>query len=971
MTQLPRILPVVVFSMCTFLVPGFTGYQASAQSASDERLHVLFLGDNGHHQPAMRALDALPHMSSKGIHMVYTDHLEDLNDATLSRYDVLLLFGNNPRITPEQERALFNFVEQGGGLVPVHAGIAMFSNSDAYYSLVGATFKSHGEGTFSTRVVQPDHPAIQGLDSFESWDETYVHMRHNPDKTVLSVQEENGYEEPWTWVRTHGDGRVFYTAWGHDERTWTNPGFLALLERGIRWAAGDWALSADWAPPELEYVEGAMPNYPAGEGWGVTGDPITEVQVPLSPDASLEQTFVEPGFRLELFAAEPNLVNPIDMDWDERGRLWVVESLDYPNTFSSDREGNDRVKILEDTDGDGRADKTTIFADGLNIPTSLVLSNGGVIVAQVPDMLFLKDEDGDDVADTRTVLFTGWGTFDTHAGPNNLRYGLDNHVWGAVGYSSFNGAVGEDSIRFGQALYRFAPDGSTLEHMATFNNNTWGLTFSEEGYVFGSTANKNPSLHAAIPERYYNRLEGDGPHVLRSIADASNFYPITDRVRQVDQHGHYTSGAGYELYTARAFPKSYWNRVAFIGGPTGHLLGKFAHEKDGSGFKAHNEGSMVASRDEWFSPIHARVGPDGAVWIIDWYNLIIQHNPTPPGFENGPGNAYEIDLRDRAHSRIYRLVHEDMDSGQTMNLSDASDAQLLDALQSDNKLWRTMAQRFIVEGGKKHLVPELLALIDDESMDELGLNTGAIHAIWALEGLGAVKHDQAEVYSVLFDAIYHPSAGVRRAALMVLPKDGLLLSHILKAGLLPDPTVPEDMDYTVGYSQMDAADATLSLASLLAIADMPASELAGRTAAYAFQVPEYVQDPHLRTALTVAGMQHSESFLPEALHFSFDAEQDSSFTANVKHVVSSVARAYASNGNSSSVSEILMAIKGAEEELSLAVIESLKTNWVAEAPVFSTEKQSELKSLAADLPTALQRALGELAVQWNADNLFE
>ena len=320
MTQLTRVLPIAVLLICTLLIPGFIGHQANAQSASSERLQVLFLGDNGHHQPAMRALDALPHMASKGIHMVYTDHLEDLNDATLSRYDVLLLYGNNPKITPEQERALFNFVEKGGGLVPVHAGIAMFNNSDAYYSLVGATFKSHGVGTFRTRIVQPDHPAIQGLDSFESWDETYVHMRHNPDKTVLSVQEENGYEEPWTWVRTHGDGRVFYTAWGHDERTWTNPGFLALLERGIRWAAGDWALSADWSPPELEYVEGAMPNYPAGEGWGVTGDPITEVQVPLTPNASLEQTFVEPGFRLELFAAEPDLVNPIDMDWDERGR---------------------------------------------------------------------------------------------------------------------------------------------------------------------------------------------------------------------------------------------------------------------------------------------------------------------------------------------------------------------------------------------------------------------------------------------------------------------------------------------------------------------------------------------------------------------------------------------------------------------------------------------------------------------------
>ena len=116
--------------------------------------------------------------------------------------------------------------------------------------------------------------------------------------------------------------------------------------------------------------------------------------------------------------------------------------------------------------------------------------------------------------------------------------------------------------------------------------------------------------------------------------------------------------------------------------------------------------AWFASRDEWFSPIHARVGPEGALWIIDWYNLIIQHNPTPPGYDNGEGNAYEIDLRDRAHSRIYRLIHEDMETTPTMNLANATDAQLIEALKSTNKLWRTMAQRLIVEGNKLNLIPE-------------------------------------------------------------------------------------------------------------------------------------------------------------------------------------------------------------------------------------------------------------------------
>ena len=957
---------LAIISVVSSVSPAFS------QSKSGHHLRVLFLGDNGHHQPAMRALDAQPYLSSKGIQVIYTDHTDALNQENLSTFDVLLLYGNTSTITPYQEFALFDFVEQGGGLVIVHAGIAMFNNSDAYYSLAGGTFKSHGIDTVRTTVVQPDHPAIQGLAPFESWDETYVHARHNPDKTVLTVHEGNGYPEPWTWVRSHGQGRVFYTAWGHDERTWTNPGFHALLERGIRWSAGDWALTADWAPPVLTYAEGAMPYYPAGQGWGITGDPITEVQNPLSPEASMEQTYVEPGFRLELFAAEPDLVNPIDMDWDERGRLWVVESLDYPNTYTDTRVGNDRIKILEDTDGDGRADTFTIFADSLNIPTSLVLSNGGVIVAQVPDMLFLKDEDGDDKADTREVLFTGWGTFDTHAGPNNLRYGLDNQVWGAVGYSAFNGAVGDgDSVRFGQALYRFEPDGSSIEHMATFNNNTWGLTFSEEGYVFGSTANRNPSVHAAIPERYYTRISSKGSHVLQTIADASNFYPVTDRVRQVDQHGHYTSGAGYELYTARAFPEAYWNSTAFIGGPTGHLLGKFVHKPNGSSFTAYNEGNMIASRDEWFSPIHARVGPEGAVWIIDWYNLIIQHNPTPPGYENGPGNAYEIDLRDRAHSRIYRLIHEDMNADLSMNLSDATDAQLIEALQSTNKLWRTMAQRLIVEGGKTDLIPELLTLVRNERIDQIGLNVGAIHAIWTLEGLGVINQDHKEVMATLYDAIYHPSTGVRRAAVMVLPKDDMLLTHLLDAGFLPEPTVPDSMSYTVGYSLMDAANAQLRLVSLLALADMPESELAGKTAAYAFSVQENLEDPHIRTALTVAGMQHNESFLPEALKFSFDTGKDSTFTANVSEILTQATRAYTATNNTENVANLLMATQEAEEELALAVIETLRSNWNGEVPSFSEEKRAELKALSAELPESVRVAMGALAEQWNVIDLFE
>ena len=204
-------------------------------------------------------------------------------------------------------------------------------------------------------------------------------------------------------------------------------------------------------------------------------------------------------FNVELFASEPDIVKPISFAFDERGRLWVIESVDYPNRVLNGAPGNDRIKILEDTNGDGRADKFTIFAEHLNIPTSLAFANGGVIVTQAPHILFLKDTDGDGKADVRQTLSTGWGMRDTHAQPSNLQYAPDNHIWGVVGYSGFDGQMNGKKLQFGQGMYRFKPDGSDFEFLTGSTNNTWGLGFSETFDVFGSTANNDPSFYWRSP----------------------------------------------------------------------------------------------------------------------------------------------------------------------------------------------------------------------------------------------------------------------------------------------------------------------------------------------------------------------------------------------------------------------------------------------------------------------------------------
>ena len=417
------------------------------------------------------------------------------------------------------------------------------------------------------------------------------------------------------------------------------------------------------------------------------------MQKPLDPAESMKHFATFPEFNVSLFASEPDIVKAIWLAWDERGRLWIAETVDYPNSLQSPGEGHDRLKICEDTDGDGRADKFTVFADKLSIPTGFVFANGGVIVIHSGKTEFLKDTDGDDIADERRVLFSGWGMGDTHATASNLRYGFDNWIWGTVGYSGFRGTVGGKELRFGQGIFRFKPDGSKLEFVRSSNNNTWGLGITEDNFILGSTANGNASMYMPIPNRYYEAVNGWSAGVLATIADSQRFYPITDMVRQVDFHGRYTAGAGSAIYAARNFPKEYWNRVQFVSEPTGHLLGKFHLDRRGTDFIAHNGRTFAASDDEWTSPVCAEVGPDGALWVSDWYNYVIQHNPTPRGFQTGKGAAYETPLRDKTHGRIYRISYKDAKTAQRMTLDKAMPQQLVAALKNDNMLWRMHAQR--------------------------------------------------------------------------------------------------------------------------------------------------------------------------------------------------------------------------------------------------------------------------------------
>jgi putative membrane-bound dehydrogenase-like protein len=273
----------------------------------------------------------------------------------------------------------------------------------------------------------------------------------------------------------------------------------------------------------------------------------------------------------------------------------------------------------------------------------------------MPDVLLLLDHDGDDLCDERRLLFTGFGTGDTHAGPSNFRLGPDGWIWGTVGYSGFRGDVGGERLDFSQAIFRFKPDGSRLERVASTTNNTWGLGFSSHGEVFASTANGEHLVHVVLPAQALEELPGLPINATTHVEDHERLHSLLP-LRQVDYFGGYTAACNAAISTNRAFPPEYFDRVAFVCEPTGHVVHRCLLERSGATFTSHDGWNMLASQDEWTAPVAAEPGPDGALWVLDWYSPVVQHNPTPRGFTTGKGNAYETPHRDKQHGRIWRIV---------------------------------------------------------------------------------------------------------------------------------------------------------------------------------------------------------------------------------------------------------------------------------------------------------------------------
>ena len=423
----------------------------------------------------------------------------------------------------------------------------------------------------------------------------------------------------------------------------------------------------------------------------------------LSPQEAMAKMQLPPGFKVECVAHEPDLINPTSFTFDDSGRMWVTESIEYPRAEAGP--GQDRVKIFESTKHDGHFDKMSVFADGLNIPCGVVIGNGGVYVTNSPDILFYPESAITGKAGKPEVILTGFGRFDRHELPNSLTWGPDGWLYGMNGV--FNPASIENEGKkfdFTCAIWRWHPKTKQFELFAQGTSNPWGLDFNRQGDWFVSCCVIDHFFHMT-QSGYYQRQGGPYPPATHSLPS------ITTGRHQAAAYG------GLCFYDADVFPADY--RGAFLmGNLHGSAINRDTLTRNGATYTQHNAPDFCQANDDWFMPVSEKIGPDGCLYVMDWYDRYHCYqdaNRDPKGI-------------DRERGRIYRISYGDVPFYQPFDLQKDSTEDLLKLLDHPNVWWRRMAQRVLNEKFTAEQVPALEKI----ALDTGDKNNAHMHALWLL-----------------------------------------------------------------------------------------------------------------------------------------------------------------------------------------------------------------------------------------------
>ena len=526
----------------------------------------------------------------------------------------------------------------------------------------------------------------------------------------------------------------------------------------------------------------------------------------LSPAEAIAKMTVPEGFSVELVASEPDIVNPVSMTIDERGRFWITESFEYPRRTPGP--GKDRVKILEDTDADGKADKFSVFMEGLNIPSGIAVGHSGVWIANSPDILFVQDTDGDGKADTSEVVVTGFGRDDTHELPNSLTWGPDGWLYGlngvfnpahvVYGPKNPNFKEGQKPWDFTCAMFRIHPKTREFQVFCEGTSNPWGIAFNDEGEAFISACVIDHLWHLT-ETGYYHRQGGPYP-------------PFTWKIESIVSHKHQKAAyCGIHWYDSDAYPEQYRKKL-YMGNIHGSCINSDRIERFESTYKASPEPDLLSANDAWFMPVVQKTGPDGCLYILDWYDRYHCYqdaNRDPSGI-------------DRLKGRLYRLRYKDTPRAKPEDMAKLDDHELVTRLGSGNGYHRDIAQRLLTErmlldSDHKQLVENLTVALflpgpDERLMPALGVLSASNHMsnelsqalmkngvvpvakAWVVRSAGDLDTLPKPISDEIFELRNDPSPQVRLQVAIAaakqesIPTIPTLVAVLAQAG--DDPLVP-------------------------------------------------------------------------------------------------------------------------------------------------------------------------------------
>ena len=474
---------------------------------------------------------------------------------------------------------------------------------------------------------------------------------------------------------------------------------------------------------------------------------------PKSPEESLKCMQVRPGFEVELVAAEPLVMDPVAFDWSADGKLWVIEMGDYPMGLDGKGKAGGIVRYLEDTNDDGRYDKSTVFLSGVPFPTGVMPWRKGVLVSAAPHVFYAEDRDGDGKADHRVDLLSGFGEGNQQHRVNGFEYGLDNWVYAANGDSSgtiralagVTAASGKSaSVNLRGHDLRFQPDTGVFE--AIEGQTQFGRRRDDWGNWFGNN-NPNWGWHYWISDRYARRNEhvafGSTRKNLANYPNSTRVFAISKALQRFNWPNlvnTLTSANSLTPYRDELFGVDFANSF-FVSEPAHNLVHREKLVPEGVTFdsrRADDEPNreFLASTDNWFRPTMLKVGPDGALYIADMYRLVIEHTEYAL-----PGMDQQIDVRAGAdRGRIYRVVPEEARRRKVPRLDKMSTSELVAALESPNGWQRDTAQRLLVHRQDKDAIKPLRRMLSTSANAKARL-----HALYTLDGLGSLTMDDLQL----------------------------------------------------------------------------------------------------------------------------------------------------------------------------------------------------------------------------------